>query len=319
MVLLAVSPAIAGAETEPQPTFIKSIDRMMVELRPHSAHASATIKKEYRDHMNLLVLNQFAALEAGLANGGLVPLPGDPLRFNVKPRVDGMFPIGEKDLANQSSYIAARPAAIGALLEIASRVRSGPIEVTSLVRHSEYQGALRATNGNANTSVPTHTMGLAFDIALVNTSLSTIREIRDVLTEMQKAGDILFIGERQQLVFHVVPHPSRLGHFAAVYAQAIAHDTPGAYEISSWSLSHAASDTPQASVAVDIVQIRPTDEFAKEWWSVDDVGSDLTIQVAAPAPGSTLEADERSVFGRFAARCVTLLTGLLQSAWNAVA
>ena len=125
-------------------------------------------------------------------------------------------------------YIAARPETIGALLEVASRVRSGPLEITSLVRHSEYQEALKTTNGNANTSVPMHTMGLAFDIALVNTPLKTVYEIRDVLRRMQAAGDILVIGERQQLVFHVVPHPSRLGHFMDVYAKAVADATPGA-------------------------------------------------------------------------------------------
>jgi hypothetical protein len=38
---------------------------------------------------------------------------------------------------------------------------------------------------------------------------------------MQEAGDILFIGERKQLVFHVVPHPSRLGHFDEVYLRAV--------------------------------------------------------------------------------------------------
>ena len=63
--------------------------------------------------------------------------------------------------------------------------------------------------------------GLAVDIGLVNTPLETIYEIRDVLRRMQDSGDILFIGERKQLVFHVVPHPSRLGHFNDVYAKAI--------------------------------------------------------------------------------------------------
>jgi len=66
-----------------------------------------------------------------------------------------------------------------------------------------------------------HTMGLAFDIALVNAPLPRVQEIRRVLQEMRAAGDILFIGERQQLVFHVVPHPSRLGYFTGIYHQAV--------------------------------------------------------------------------------------------------
>ena len=39
--------------------------------------------------------------------------------------------------------------------------------------------SLRSTNPNAITSVPMHTMGLAVDIALVNTPLATIYEIRE--------------------------------------------------------------------------------------------------------------------------------------------
>ena len=144
-----------------------------------------------------------------------------PERFNLAPRLDGPHPIGEKDLGNQVNYIAARPATIGALIVVASRVRSGPVEITSLVRHAEYQSVLKGTNGNATTSVPMHTMGLAFDIALVNTPMSRVQEIRRVLQEMRAAGDILFIGERQQLVFHVVPQPSRLGYFTGIYHQAV--------------------------------------------------------------------------------------------------
>src|SRR5687767_15690465 len=39
----------------------------------------------------------------------------DPMRFNLAPRLEGAHPIGEKDLDNQHSYLAARPATIGAL------------------------------------------------------------------------------------------------------------------------------------------------------------------------------------------------------------
>src|SRR5207245_2076080 len=102
------------------------------------------------------------------------------------------------------------------------RVQSGPIEVTSLVRHLEYQQQLLLTNANAATAVPTHAPGLAFDIAMVNTPLDTVLEIRDVLQKMSDAGDILVIVERQQLVFHVVPQLSRLGWYSEVYADAIA-------------------------------------------------------------------------------------------------
>jgi hypothetical protein len=200
---------------------MRTLDRMMVDLASDSAHAAETIRRVYHDHLDVLTLREYAELAGALDNGGLVPLPPQSLRYNIIPRLDGPHPIGEMDLANQRSYISARASTIGALLAIASRVKSGPLEITSLVRHGDYQESLRSTNPNANTSVPMHTMGLAVDIALVNTPLNTIYEIRDVLQTMQDAGEILFIGERKQLVFHVVPHPSRLGHFNEVYARAV--------------------------------------------------------------------------------------------------
>ena len=196
------------------------IDRMMVDLASDSALSAGTIRRVYQEHLDVLALREYGELAGALDNGGLVPLPDNPLRFNIVPRLDGPHPIGEMDLANQSSYISARAATMGALLDIASRVKSGPLEITSLVRHGDYQDSLRTTNPNAMTSVPMHTMGMAFDIALINTPLETVYEIRDVLQRMQDAGDILFIGERKQLVFHVVPHPSRIGHFNDFYARA---------------------------------------------------------------------------------------------------
>ena len=212
----AARPALAGS-----PTHAQMLDAMMVAAGAHSARDAAAIKRLYRPHLDLLLLNGYADLEGALATGGLAPLPAHPERFNLAPRLDGPHPIGEMDLGNQGNYLAARPATIGALIVVASRVRSGPVEITSLVRHAEYQAVLRTTNGNATTSVPMHTMGLAFDIALINTPMPRVKEIRRVLESMRAAGDILFIGERQQLVFHVVPHPSRLGYFTAIYHQAV--------------------------------------------------------------------------------------------------
>ena len=283
---------------------MKSLDQMMVQLAAQSSLASLTIKQAYRRHMDLLVMEEYAALEGALANGGLVPLPNDPLRFNLKPRVDGRFPIGEKDLDHQDSYISARREAVGALIEIASRVQSGPLEITSMARHSEYQSTLRKTNSNATTSIPMHTMGLAFDIALINTPLETVYEIRDVLSAMQKAGDILVIGERKQLVFHVVPHPARLGHFAAVYEDAMAEAMPGA-NIISLAKSVPAFGVPY--VITEVIAVRPTTEWLEEWWASDDSSSDIVIQVS---PATARQPEEPSFLGRMAAAVSSLFEAI---------
>lgn len=270
------------AEETPGVTFVRNLDRMMVQLGPQSARASKAIRQAYRDHLDLLVLDEYEDVESALWNGGLAPLPHDTLRFNVTPRLDGPSPIGEKDLAHQLSYIAARPATIGALLDVASRVKSGPVEVTSLVRHTEYQGALRATNANAKTAVPMHTMGLAFDIALVNTPLETVYEIRDVLIRMRNAGEGLFIGERRQLVFHVVPHPSRLGHFHRVYADALGFQ-PVTDRAQVVALSKRTGVSP--SVSADVVAVLPSGEFVDEWWAANHDATDITVDVVAePEP-----------------------------------
>src|SRR5687767_930388 len=158
--LLGTMPVFAASPPLPRPaTGIRALEAMMVAMAGESALSGATIRALYYDHLDLLMLDEYSELAGALDNGGLVPLPDDPKRFNLAPRLDGLHPIGEKDLGNQSSYLAARPAMIGALLDIASRVKSGPLEITSLVRHSEYQEALRTTNANATTLVPMHTMG----------------------------------------------------------------------------------------------------------------------------------------------------------------
>lgn len=292
----------------------------MIELGPQSARASKTIRQAYRPHGELLVLDRFVDLEGALVTGGLAPLPADPRRFNIAPRLDGPYPIGEKDLKNQVSYIAARPATIGCLLDIASRVKSGPIEITSLVRHSEYQTTLRATNKNATTSVPMHTMGLAFDIALVNTPLETVYEIRDVLLRMRDAGEILFIGERRQLVFHVVPHPSRLGHFTTVYTHALGTPpgTAGTHVVAFSEIQDETRGQRIPTVTAEVIAVVPTAEFAAEWWEADHTRADVTIEVSPEAvPASApvpVAADTTAV--ALAGRVFAILGMLLTVAWQ---
>jgi hypothetical protein len=312
MVLLVVSPQLAYADAADTHTrFIRAIDRMMVGLAVQNARASATVRDEYRAYLEHLVLEEFDAMEDALSTGGLVPLPADHERFNLRVRTEGPAPIAEKDLDHQSSYIAARPAAIGALLDIASRVTSGPLEITSLVRHTDYQDALRSTNANAHTSVPMHTMGLAFDIALVNTPLATVYETRKVLEQMRAAGDILFIGERKQLVFHVVPHPSRLGYYTDVYARALAGLPPRAGDLPSSTVA-AVAPLVEAVVSTEVSAIRPTDEHADEWWAADGAHTDLTLAVVPTA--TQIAAEQRSFFGRLASRVAAVFTGAMHAA-----
>jgi hypothetical protein len=321
LILFVAAPAFASPPIARPSPVLRALDAMMIALAPESARAGATIRGLYLNHLDLLMLDEYAELAGALDNGGLVALPDDPRRFNVIPRLDGAHPIGEKDLDNQTSYLAARPATIGALLDVASRVQSGPIEITSLVRHGDYQEALRATNVNATTSVPMHTMGLAFDIALVNTRLETVHEIRDVLRKMQADGDVLFVGERQQLVFHVVPHPSRLGHYADFYMQAMrgAPPTSRSAHVVAFSGGRRVTQGPaRPTVTTDVLAMFPADGSLQALWSDQDATLDVTgtsgDAASGPAPSFGTGATSSGVH-----RWIVLLFGLAATTWRITA
>jgi hypothetical protein len=307
VVLVLCSPVVARGEGERE-----ALDRMMVELQPENLRTSAIIRDLYRDYVELLQLNTHSDIEEAMLTGGLAPLPPDPRTINVIPRLDGPNPIGEMDMDNQERYLAARPAALGCLLVVASRVRSGPLEITSLVRDNEYQEVLRETNVNAITSIPMHTLGLAFDIAVVNTPLRTVYEVRDVLRQMQDEGALLFIGERQQLVFHVVPHPSRLGDFMRIYAK-----TFGAPSAVRAAEVIAPTAPPMVSIPPMFELPRVRTEIV--WAGVPDAG-DQTIEIANAVGTSgtdTDDSDRRRTAARLSANVMLggfTLTGLLMLA-----
>jgi hypothetical protein len=199
---------------------------MMAELRAESRRDAERIAAAYGEGAAAFAFSDFAALTASSREGVIRGLPIDEYRFNVRPRLTGAHPIGEKDLTHQAAYVAARPATLGVLLHVASRVRSTRLDVTSLVRHREYQRALQETNPNARTRLAAHAIGLAFDISILNLPISSAREIRDVLRKMRDDGELFFIAETRQLVFHVVPSPLRAQFHAAVFAGLTAVPAP---------------------------------------------------------------------------------------------
>lgn len=216
-----------------------SVYSMVSELRRQSHADALTIKDEYRHLMDTAVFADRDHLRRAIDAGELVPISTVELPF-VHPRLSGQSPIGEKDLDNQHLYVALRPAALGMLIDIAQRVQFGPLEVTSLVRTADYQQALMRGNGNANTDVPTHAMGYAVDIGLKYAPADTAAELRRVLEEMRANGDIYFIAEANQLTFHIVPVPSRIPNFEALYHQTVA----AAAEPAPASASVPVEDTP---------------------------------------------------------------------------
>jgi hypothetical protein len=252
--LFVVSPVLV-APASANSAFVDALQAMMSQLRPESRQGAQAIKSAYGPLVGRETFADRGALIDAIEREHVALLAEDALRLNVTPRLRGRSPIGEKDLANQGAYVGARPAALGLLYAIASRVESSPVEVTSLVRHMHYQRALAGTNGNANTEVPTHAMGLAFDIALVNTPLATAYEIRDVLREMRDAGALHFIGESKQLVFHVVPRERWFGYFEALH----------------WAMTNIDMHAPALAASPSIEALLPLEApappaFELNWW-----------------------------------------------------
>ena len=89
----------ARAQRSSEANYLTSVNTMVADLAPASTQSALAIKDSYRPFLDLLALGDFNQIETGLANGGLVPLPNEPERFNVHVRVDGTSPIGEKDMA----------------------------------------------------------------------------------------------------------------------------------------------------------------------------------------------------------------------------
>lgn len=207
LLFVLVTPASAAERTTAE---------VMAELRPESLTQAQQIRKTYRGAGARLAIDDRADLRRAIESRTIVRLTGHAATRNIDLRLDGPHPIGEMDRAHQALYLGARPETIGCLFDVASRVRSGPLEVTSLVRHAQYQRSLARRNANARTAVPTHVMGLAFDISVKYSAPATVRELRDVLKRMAADGDLFFIAEQRQQVFHVVPAPRKRAYYAAL-------------------------------------------------------------------------------------------------------
>lgn len=263
------APALGGSAdvrvtpAQPDAARIDAAVRLMAGFRDTSRRQAAQIRQAYAAEVRRLALRNRQSLQAAHGEGALTTLFAFD-HHNLRLRLDGRHPIGELDLPNQELYVAARPEAVGCLLHVASRVRSGALEVTSLVRHRAYQHALARRNANARTAVPTHAMGLAFDVSILHASPHTAREIGDVLTRMAAEGDLFFIAEERQLVFHVVPTPQRREYYAAV-SQAMAITPPPSLIQPAWTVTQARAfvapdvpPVPDPSLGTSLDARRPT-------------------------------------------------------------
>jgi len=133
--------------------------------------------------------------------------------FGWSPRLRPPSQIAESDVANQLEYIATEPATAGCLLYLVRELRLlqgenfTPIEVNSLIRTTKTQGILRGGNSNADTRLPTHTMGKSFDLPLQGKNEIYKRDLMFILSDLEMVGALAYIKEGSQDTIHVTPNP----------------------------------------------------------------------------------------------------------------
>jgi hypothetical protein len=155
------------------------------------------------------------------------------------------------------------------------------------VRHLEYQRLLQRTNPNARTALPVHAIGLAFDISILNVPLSTARTLRDILRRMRIDGDLFFIAETRQLVFHVVPTPQRLSFYSELFEGLVALPPPRSERIAGASARAGEQLGVHAPPALENAARRNA-----PWWPVGLVG--LGIVWRRAIRHRTLSAPDRA-------------------------
>lgn len=176
------------------------------------------------EQVSQMIIADLEKLKLAREGGRIVPLPSNLTSLGVRVRVDGSSRIGEADLVNQNLYIGASPATVGCLLYAANELRLrrderiASLETNSLVRHLLYQKDLKKRgNQNADTLLPTHAMGMAFDLPRKYMSPRQRMFVEFILNDLRYAGMLVYIREGQQATYHVVPHPEYTTFFEKVY------------------------------------------------------------------------------------------------------
>lgn len=196
----------------------------------------------------------------------LHPVPKDHVEgffgYHLRTRPDEGGRIAEKDMEHQKSYLYLGKPAAGCLFYLANEYRKmfgfggHPIEVTTLVRHVGYQGALAAgekyeeeedengpnmldteesvskvaqetlnnsrhrSGGNPQAEqgqkLPLHCTGLAFDVPYWG---SNEKNLLFILDDMRSAGLLDFIKEKLPPNFHIMPskNPKAVKIFERAY------------------------------------------------------------------------------------------------------
>lgn len=161
----------------------------------------------------------------------LVLLPEPWSQYGIRVRLDGSSKIAEKDPKNQAHYIASSPQSIGCLLYFTAELKRlegkafGLLETNSLVRTEVTQGALKVTNENARTLLPTHELAWGFDLPKKGMKNDRKKNVLFLLYDMELQGMLTFVNEStKQDTTHVGPHPNFRQFFSLYYRTTVPQD-----------------------------------------------------------------------------------------------
>ncbi len=104
-----VPPVSAQPDPDARARFVAGARAMMAELGGESRDDARRIAAVYGKGGTLRMFRDRDDLRAVTRQGVVAPFPVANNWFNVRPRLSGSAPIGEKDLAHQELYVAARP------------------------------------------------------------------------------------------------------------------------------------------------------------------------------------------------------------------
>jgi hypothetical protein len=127
------------------------------------------------------------------------------------------------------THVAAERSTIGCLLFVARALerlegtKFKGVQASSLVKLLNDPASRTETkkNSTADTGLPMHALGWAFDLPRKGLSKDQIRDLNFILTDLRYAGLLAVTDEGKQTAFHVVRNPSEASRFEQFYWDAV--------------------------------------------------------------------------------------------------
>jgi hypothetical protein len=150
------------------------------------------------------------------------------------PAVASMFGVRVQQKGKDDIYAVAERSTIGCLLFVARQLERlegknyKGVQTNSLVKllnDVDSRGETKKSP-SAETGLPMHALGWAFDLPRKGLSKDQVRDLNFVLTDLRYAGLLAVTDEAKQAAFHVVRNPTEASRFEQFYWDAVAVPQP---------------------------------------------------------------------------------------------